>query len=283
MPPRSQPTARQERLGAELRKLREAAGMTAREAAALLGTNPMHMSHLETGRAGISEERLRRLAANCECSDAKLIDALVAMATDRTRGWWEEYRGVLPAVFLDQAELEHHALGVRDISVVGVPGLLQTEHYARAVFSFRVPELPSKELEPRVEHRMRRRSILERDPGTPYEGIIHEAALRIRVGTRETALAQLHSILEFSERDNVAVRVIPMEAEQFAGAYSVMLLAAGAVPSLDTLQRDVPDGTGFMTAEAQLVKARAMFDKVKAFSLGTKATRDLVREVMRNL
>lgn len=96
---RNQPTARQVRLGTELRRLREAAGKSAREVAGLLGSSSTHMSQIEAGSSGISEERLRRLAAHCTCTDQELIEALVGMAADRTRGWWEEYRGVLPTPF----------------------------------------------------------------------------------------------------------------------------------------------------------------------------------------
>src|ERR1044072_4612706 len=106
---RREPTARQVRLGTELRRLREAAGLTAIEAAALLGANRAQMSHIESGLAGVSEERLRRLASHYACTDKEFIEALAAMATDRTRGWWEEYRGLLPTSFLDLSELEHHA------------------------------------------------------------------------------------------------------------------------------------------------------------------------------
>lgn len=70
--------------------------MKAREAAALLGADGVQMSQIESGVAGVSAERVRRLAAHYACTDEALIEALVTMATDRTRGWWEEYRGVLP-------------------------------------------------------------------------------------------------------------------------------------------------------------------------------------------
>ncbi len=135
MPPRRQPTARQARLGIELRKLREAAGLEATEAASLLGVNSVQMSQIESGIAGVSEERLRRLAAHYSCSDEELISSLVKMATDRTHGWWEEHRGHLPTPFLDLAELEHHATFLREVQFLYIPGPLQTENYARAVFS----------------------------------------------------------------------------------------------------------------------------------------------------
>lgn len=177
---RTQVTARQERLGAELRKLREAAGLKGREAASLLGTDAGRLSQIESGVAGVSEETVRRLVAHYACTDAALIEALVAMATERVRGWWEEYRGLLPSAFLDLAELEHHATYRADVECLHIPGLLQTEEYARAVFAYRIPELPSEELELRVRHRMGRKAIIERPEPVPYEAVIHEAALRIR-------------------------------------------------------------------------------------------------------
>jgi transcriptional regulator with XRE-family HTH domain len=283
MPPRSRPTARQERLGIELRKMREAAGVTARDAAGLLGTNPMQMSHMETGRAGISEERLRRLASNYACPDQELINGLVTMATDRTRGWWEDYRGVLPPAFLDLSELEHHATFLCVIGIVHVPGILQTEDYARAVFSHRVPELPPCELNPRVEHRMRRRVVIDGVAPLRYETIIHEAALRIRVGSRAQSRDQLRAILEASERAHVTVRVIPLDRDGFAGAYSSMLHAGGSVPQLDTVQQDGWGGSGFLYAEAQLASSRALFSKVGDASLDAEKSRSLIARLMRNL
>ncbi len=82
MPARDNPTARQARLGAELRKLREAAGKTAREAAGLLSTDQAKISHIESGRIGVSVERLTRLATFYSCDDAALIDSLCAIATE---------------------------------------------------------------------------------------------------------------------------------------------------------------------------------------------------------
>ncbi|BCL28428.1 hypothetical protein GCM10017557_32870 [Streptomyces aurantiacus] len=132
MPRRPQPTARQARLGLELRKLREAAGLKAREAAALIGADSVQMSQIESGISGVSAQRLRRLACNYACADGELVDALVAMATDRARGWWEEYRGHLPTPFLNLPELEHHAKYRWDAEFLHIPGLLQTPDYARA-------------------------------------------------------------------------------------------------------------------------------------------------------
>ncbi|GAA2735515.1 helix-turn-helix transcriptional regulator [Streptomyces nogalater] len=283
MPRRQQPTARQERLGAELRKLREAAGLKGREAAALLGTDSAQMSQIEAGTAGVSAERVRRLAAQYSCADAELIEALVAMATDRTHGWWEEYRGLLPTPFMDLPELEHHASYRWDVEFLHIPGLLQTPEYARALFAYVNPEFPESEVERWVEHRMKRRVIIERADPVPYEALIHEAALRIRVGDLSDAKAQLTRVLELSEADHVTVRVIPFDLDGFGGAGSAMVYAGGPVPKLDTVVRDGPGGPVFIDAEAQLSRYRRLFRRVEAVSLEPARSRDFIHRLAKEL
>lgn len=275
---RREPTARQMRLGVELRRLREAAGLTAREAAALLGAGRVQISHIESGLTGVSEQRLRRLASHYACTDEEFVDALVAMATDRTRGWWEEYRGLLPTSFLDISELNHHASFRRDVAILYVPGLLQTEEYARAVFSGRVPELTHDELELRVRHRLAGQQIT-----IPYELVIHESALRIRVSDRVASRAQLTKLLELSEADNITVRVIPFDQDGFARAASTMTYVGGPVPKLDTVVRDVPHGSAFIDSEAQLSAFRTRFRKLEAVSLDPQQSRDFINRLAKEL
>ncbi|WAZ23833.1 helix-turn-helix transcriptional regulator [Streptomyces cinnabarinus] len=280
---RRNPTARQVRLGAELRKLREAAGLKAREAAALLGADSVQMSQIESGVAGVSETRVRRLAAHYSCSDVELIDALVAMATERVSGWWEKYQDDLPTPFLDLPELEHHARYRWDVDFLHIPGLLQTEGYARALFAFVNPEFPASDVERWVEHRMKRRTIIERPDPVPYETLIHEAALRIRVGDRAEARAQLVRILELSGAGHVTVRVIPFELDGFGGAGSAMVYAAGPVPQLDTMVRDSPSGPVFVDAAAQLTRYRTLFRRVEAMSLEPGRSRDFIHRLTKEL
>ncbi|MFE6400398.1 helix-turn-helix domain-containing protein [Streptomyces alboflavus] len=281
MATRRNPTARQVRLGTELRRLRDAAGLKATEAATLLGASSVQMSQIESGIAGVSEERVRRLAANYACTDDELIGALVGMATDRTQGWWEAYRGVLPASFLNLSELDHHATFRHDVAVIHIPGLLQTESYARALFSYMHPELPEGELEPRVSHRMKRKVVIEGAAPIPYKTVIHEAALRIRVTGRVDYRAQLARVLEMSEADHVTVRVIPFELDSFAGAGSTMVHLGGAVPRLDTVVRDAPHGTAFVDSEAQLEHFRKLFRRVEEVSLAPEKSRDVIHQLAR--
>ncbi|MEU3526897.1 helix-turn-helix transcriptional regulator [Streptomyces sp. NPDC038707] len=271
------------RLGTELRRLRESAGLKAREVAALLSSTSAQMSQIEAGLAGVSEQRVRRLAAHYACADGALIEALVAMAADRTRGWWEEYRGVLPPVFLDVAETEHHGTFLREVVTSHIPGLLQTPDYARAVFGYMVPELPASELMPRVEHRIGRRAVLEREAPVPYETVIHEAALRILVSTRRVARTQLQKVLEEIEHGRVTVRVIPFSREGFAGAGIEMMYVGGPLPRLDTVLRDAPHGTAFIDAESQLARFRDLLNKVGKAALQPVESRDFIHRLTKEL
>ncbi|MFF2406253.1 helix-turn-helix domain-containing protein [Streptomyces sp. NPDC058092] len=283
MPGRSVITARQERLGAELRKLRERAGLTGRDAARAMGVAESKMSSMEAGRAGVSAERVRHLASQYACEDAALIDALARMAVERVRGWWEEYRERVPSGYLDLAELEHHAAWVKNFETVHVPGLLQTEQQVRAIFAATVPALSEEELAVRVRFRLRRQEALAEGQMGHYEAVIHEAALRIRVADVEVARGQLLHILDQSELPHVTVRVIPFDLDGFAGIGDPLVYAGGPVPSLDTVLMDTPHGGAFLDAQAQLRRYREVVRKLEAVSLGAIESRDFIHRLVRSM
>ncbi|MEV5487376.1 helix-turn-helix transcriptional regulator [Streptomyces bobili] len=281
MTSRPNPTARQARLGAELRKLREAAGVPNRQAAAQLGVSPTQISHLESGRIGLSEERLRRMVEFYDCDDTALLDALVKMSLPRFGSWWEEYRGVMPPQALDLAELEHDASYVRAFEVVHIPGVLQTEEHVRAASVFFEPNLSEEVREARVSFRMRRRQVL--DSGTPYDVVIHEAALRMRVGGSEITRAQLEHLLQGSGGKSLTLRVIPFTAEGFAGAGYAMQYVGGVVPQLDTVQIDTTHGAEFIDATARLNRYRTLFESIDKAALPHDDSLDLIRRIAQEL
>ncbi|GHF35142.1 transcriptional regulator [Streptomyces mashuensis] len=283
MPLRSSPTARQLRLGAELRKMRERAGLTSTEAGRLLGTNQAQISNIEASRFGVSEDRIRALARNYSCGDETLINALVRMAGERKKGWWEEYRGILPPDLLDLAELEHHAVVLRGAYVAHLPGLLQTAEHAREVFRQAVPRLAPPEIEHRVSHRVKRQEVLFRDRPTPFTAIIHEAALRMRFGGPCTALHQLRHILEMSEREHITVRVITFDAGSFPGSGQSILYAAGPVRQLDTIHLDTEHGSALLDAEARLENYRVVLDRLEEIALGPRESRKLIHGLAQEL
>ncbi len=283
MPPRQAPTARQLRLGIEMRKLRERAGLTAREAGALVGTTQAGISNLETGRFGLSEQRIRTLAQHYDCTDEPLIDALVAMAAHRKRGWWEEYREMLPTSELDLAEFEHHATSLRMSSALHIPGLLQTPDYIRALFQGAVPRLSPPDVEHRVSFRIKRQEVLYRNQPTPYTAVIHEAALRMQFGGPAPTREQLKHLIEMSEREEIILRAIPFAHGVFPGSGQPVGYLAGPVPQLDTVQLDQSHGTLLLDATAQREKYAALLDQMESIALNPAASRDFIHRVIAEL
>ncbi|WP_338677338.1 helix-turn-helix transcriptional regulator [Streptomyces sp. SCSIO 30461] len=284
MPPRDNPTARQVRLGGELRKLRERAGKTAREAAGMVSTDQAKISHIEAGRIGVSEERIRKLAVFYACDDEPLIEALCAIAREhRGQHWWDEYRGVLAPGFLDIAELEHHSTGLRCLQPVSFPGVLQTEEYAHALFASVIPSLPENEVQARVEHRMKRRDVLERDDPPRFETIVHEAALRMRVGGRKVIRKQLEYVMSVSERPDVTVRVIPFTTENFFEVTQTVMYASGVVPQLDTAHIDNLFKGAFLDSVADLHRYRTLLDLAGQAALSPEESRSFIHHTAREL
>lgn len=284
MPVRTNPTARQLRFGAELRRLRERAGLTSTEAARLFGIKQAQVSNMETGRLAVSAERVRTLACQYDCADKGLVEAIAGMTGGRKRGWWEEYRDILPSGLLDLAELEHHGTALRTAHTSGIPGLLQTLDHAREVFRQVVPELSPSEVEHRTSFRIKRQAVLfqKRDP-VPYRAIIHEAALRMRFGGRGVAKQQLKHLLKMSEHPNISVHVIPFDAGGYPGAGQPIYYVHGPVPQLDTVQLDQSHGIALLDAEAQLDKYRKVLDRLMALSLIELESRALIHSIAQSL
>ncbi|MEU3370929.1 helix-turn-helix domain-containing protein [Streptomyces sp. NPDC006711] len=278
MPPRSYPTARQKRLGTELRKMRERAGMSGSEAAAFLGGERAQISHIESGRYGVSSERVRRLAVHYSSTDKYLVDELAKMADERGKGWWEEYRGALTPGNLDVAELEFYATRLRGIYMLHVPGVLQTPAYARGLIQSSVAALPAGELNLRVEHRMRRRAIFDRPNPTPFEAFVHEAALRMRYCDGSTMREQLDFLTEASQWPSTTLRVIPFDA-QITGSVHSMQYAVAQVPALDTVQIDSAFDGGFLDAETQLTTYRELLSSVESISLGVEESCKYIQRI----
>ncbi|MEU0632296.1 Scr1 family TA system antitoxin-like transcriptional regulator [Streptomyces sp. NPDC005989] len=280
---RAAPTARRIRLGIELRKLRERAGMTTTQAADLLGTSSGQLSNIEVARFGVSADRVRVAAHTYSCTDQSLIDALVAMTGDRKRGWWEEYREILPPKLLDLAEIEHHGTGLHAAHSIHIPGLLQTVDHAREIYRQAVPELSPPEIEHRVSYRVKRQEVLYRTSPIPYRAVIHEAALRMKFGGPDIARDQLRHLLKMSELPQTTIRVIPFEATYYPGSGQSVYYVHGPVPALDTAQLDQSHGPVFIDAEAQLTQYRLLLERLDAAALDVGQSQELIHKVARDL
>ncbi|MFJ9377881.1 helix-turn-helix domain-containing protein [Streptomyces sp. NPDC101455] len=279
MPPSTIPTLRQQRLGAELRKLREHAGLTSSAAAGLLGVKQAQISSIEAGRYAVSADRVRTFARAYSCPDQRLIDALASMTGGRMRGWWDDYRDNLPVGLIDLAELEHYATALRVGLVVHIPAALQTTDHARALFKEAVPSLQQYEIEHRVSHRVKRQGILYRETPPPYTAVIHEAALHMGYGGPATVRGQLQHLLDMSELNHVTVRIMSFGKGSFPGNGQSIDYLMGPVPQLDTVQLDAHHGCEFLDAQSQLEKYRHVLDRMEENALSPAASRDLIHRV----
>ncbi|WBP88692.1 helix-turn-helix transcriptional regulator [Kitasatospora cathayae] len=283
MAPRTTPSARQERVGTELRKMRDSAGRTTAEAAALFGFARTKITQIEKGQYPISAERVRMLASEFQEGDAAFVEALAAMAEERHKGWWEDFRGSVPVGFLDIAEMEHFARGMRTYQVSHVPGAMQTEAYARAIFGELYPPLPPRLIEARLEHRLQRTALMMREGAQPYSALVHEAALHMLFGGRGAAKQQLDKLLEFSELPHVTLRVISFSSDGFIGAGQGVFYAEGPVPRLDTVQLDAVGGPAFLHEQKHLKNYRHMIDVMTERSLTESQSRDAIRLIKKEL
>ncbi|MEU6539347.1 helix-turn-helix transcriptional regulator [Streptomyces sp. NPDC047000] len=284
MPPSPSPTLRQQRLGTELRKLRERSGLTATAAAELLGLKQAQISGIEAGRYAVGADRVRTLARAYSSGDPALVEALALMTGGRTRGWWDSYRDYLPVGLIDLAELEHHALALRVALCMHIPALLQTTDHARAMLREAVPPFRPYELEHRLSYRIKRQETLHGSTPLPYTALLHEAALHMRYGGSDIARAQLAHLLELGEQDNITIRVIPFASPHFPGNGQSFDYAVGPVPQLDTVQLDTHHGgCEFLDAEAQLAKYRTVLDRMESCALEPSESRQIIDKIKRSL
>ncbi|MET9410439.1 helix-turn-helix transcriptional regulator [Streptomyces sp. NPDC002935] len=280
---RTNPTGRQLRFGTELRKLRERAGLTSTEAGQLMGIKQAQVSNMEAGRVGVSAERVHTLACHYDCSDRALVQALSDMTAGRARGWWEEYREILPGGLIDLAEMEHHATRLTAGITAHIPGLLQIHDHAREVFRQVVPELSPPDVEHRLSFRIKRQAVLFKDSPTPYRAVLHEAALRMQFGGPAVTRKQLRHILDMSEHPHIVVQVIPFAAGAYPGSGQSILYAHGAVPQLDTVHLDQSHGSVLLDAEAQLGKYRVLLERMTGIALGPRESREFLHSIAQDL
>ena len=286
MASRKPPTERQRRLGAELRRMREQAGLTLTQAAAVHRTDRTTVSNVESGRFGVSPDRVQVWAANYSCPDQAYVAALADIARERRTAqehWWDGFRDTLGAGALDLAELEHHAVAMRTAHISHMPGLLQHEDYVRAVFDQAVPRLAPDDFERKLAFRLSRRVVLDRSRPPRCTFLLHEAALRMQFGGRQVVKVQLDHLLSQSERENVIVRVLPFDAGGYPATASSAFYAAGPVQQLDTVQTDTPVGSSFLHAPTHLANYRAALDRMEELALAPEGSRKFIHEIAQQL
>ncbi len=201
-------TVRSRELGEALRKQLAAAGLQGTDAARLLGWSTSEVSRMLTGKRLIRETDVARLLGLCKTTKV-VTDRLLKLCHETNRaGWYQQHGSRLPPQLRTYIDHEDKATAIRSFHAVLIPGLLQTADYARAVIST-APNVPADEIEERVTARIARTEVFRRMRTAQFTYFLHEAALRIPVGSPEVMSGQLHHLLRMSVRPYIDLRVVP--------------------------------------------------------------------------
>jgi transcriptional regulator with XRE-family HTH domain len=226
-------------LGAQLRRLREAKRISLEEAGNVIRASHSKISRLETGRVGFKDRDVADLLTFYGVTDEKEREALRALAIRaNSPGWWHDYSDVLPHWFAPYVGLEEAAAQIRAYEVQFVPGLLQTEDYARAVTMLGYSN--PREINRRVSLRMARQGLLTRQDPPSLWAVLDEAVLRRPIGGPAAMRAQLKHLIEMSQRSNVTLQIVPFNAGGHAaagGPFSVLRFAEFDVPDVVYLEQ----------------------------------------------
>lgn len=219
------PTVRQRRLAAELRRLRENRKLTGDEVAERLAWSTAKVSRLENARTGARLEDVKRLLELYEVEGPRLAE-LVALAEDAAqRGWWEDYPA-LGAGYAGFIAFESDASVARQWESGVVPGLLQTEEYARHVVEGWnvVATLPPQEVQRWIEVRMRRQRVLDAARPLELDVVVDEAVLHRRVGDASVMADQIGHLRAMADRPHVSLRVLPLDGPHpiMAGSFTLL-------------------------------------------------------------
>src|SRR6266699_7036731 len=221
------PTVLRILLGAQLRRLREARRLSLEDAGNVIRASHSKISRLETGRVGFKDRDIVDLLTFYGMTDEKAREALRTLAIRaNSPGWWHDYSDVLPQWFEAYVGLEEAASQIRAYEVQFVPGLLQTEDYARAVTMLAYSN--PREIIRRVNLRLARQAVLTRDDPPGLWAVLDEAVLRRPIGGANAMRAQLKHLIEMSQRPNVTIQIVPFKAGGHAaagGPFSVLRFA----------------------------------------------------------
>ena len=203
------PTAVRMLLGARLRKLREAAGVSREDAGYAIRGSAAKISRLELGRTGCKLRDVSDLLDLYRVSEGERATLLATAGSANAPGWWQQYGDAVPTWFEPYLGLEQAAEVIRCYEVQFVPGLLQTPDYARAVFQIEAGDDPELDTEQQVSVRIRRQQVLHRPRPPRLWAVIDEAVLRRPIGGTSVARAQLEHLIEMARLSNVSIQVAP--------------------------------------------------------------------------
>ncbi len=278
---RRSPTVRRRRLGIELRRLRDDAGLTIEQVAGALECSDSKISRIETGQVGATPRDVRDMLQLYGVAGQRR-DALLQSAREaRQRDWWQAYSDTLivPLVGMEAA-----ASSIRVYETLLVPGLFQTRQYAGTVIRTVRPDLRPEEVERWVEFRMARQSLLARDRPPALSAVLDEALLRRPVGGPAAMDEQLHHLARVAALPTVTLQVLPFAAGHHAGmsgAFTIFSFPEPDDPDVVYLEHTKSDL--YLESEEEVRRYASAFDQLRAMALPPDDSVALVVALARSL
>jgi transcriptional regulator with XRE-family HTH domain len=287
MPSERASPIRRRRLAAELRRLREHAGLTGDEAAEELGWSGSKISRIETHRIGVKQADLRKLFDLYQVDDDHREELLALLGESATSSWLDSMIAGFPADYATYlyAEAEADAVWIWDPQIV--PGLMQTDAYARQVLSgYQVMfTLPPGDAERRIEIRRRRQThLLDRNPPLNVSVVIDESTLYRRFGSNAVMREQLLRLEEFTALPNVTLRILPLAGTHpiGTGAFSYLQFdPVHDVPLADLVEVEHLTGAYYPEDEEQVFRYRVTFESLTATAADKDRSRAMISAAAR--
>jgi len=283
--PAGGPTVLRILLGAQLRRLREAANITREDAGYHIRASGSKISRMELGRVSFKERDVTDLLEFYGVTDPAHRESLVQLTHEANApAWWQKYQDVVPDWFAVYVGLEEAAQLIRVYEVQFVPGLLQTEEYARAVVQQGAPGLDPAEVERRVAVRMGRQKLLSKDSPPRLWAIVDEAALRRPMGGREVLTAQIQRLMDAVNEPYITLQIMPFKYGGHAadgGSFTIMRFPEADLP--DMVYMEYLTGALYLDKPDEVERYAAVMERLSVAGTSPDRTREILAGMLKEI
>ncbi|MFD5032242.1 helix-turn-helix domain-containing protein [Streptomyces sp. NPDC058220] len=284
--PRSAPTVGQVVLGRRLQDLRERCGLKREEAAKLLRVAPATIRRMETAEVALKIPYVQVLLKAYGIPEDEAA-AFVELTEEANKpGWWQRFHDILPDWFSMYVSLEGAAALLRTYEPHFVPGLLQTEEYARSVMNAgAVGQARPEDIERHVALRMERQSLLTRTDAPKFWVIMDETVLRRPVGSSPDVMReQIDRLIDASTLSNVTLQIAEFSSGHHPGTYGPFVIFRFAVPELpDMVYSEYLTGAVYLDARPEVATHLEVMDRMAAQAATAQRTKEILKDVRKEL
>ncbi|MFI7405322.1 helix-turn-helix domain-containing protein [Streptomyces sp. NPDC049541] len=276
------PTLLKMLVGVQLAGIREDVGLAQEQAARAVGFSPAKLSRIEAGkgRRPPTESDVRALLELYKTEDHETSVLLQLLRRAGEPGWWQRFdKRLMPEWFDRLVGLQEAAQAIRTFEIQYVPGLLQTPAYTRAVVERGLPTAPAREVERRVELRMRRAELLRRADAPQLWAVIDESVLLRILGSREVMRGQLEHLVTMAQLPHVTVQIVPLDVTNAsAPAIPVTYLRFGGLDLPDIVYLEHIRSATFLEDRDETEEYRVILDRLADEALDPRESLALLRD-----